>query len=231
MRSDQAHAREEHNPFRHQTGERDVSDEKEFQRQTHRLWSGDQTGSQRDRQDIHGDRRVRRSRNSRKRTGRILHGHVGRGRPLLRPVRILSFTTILKYYTRFYFSLSGLSPFAGENDVETLKNVKACDWDFDEETFAIVSDEGKDFIRRLLIKNKEWVSVIRLYKLYTAYAQLKNVHFSRGLFENSPFSIYSSYFVEKICRPFSNCFSVIRNIIFLFCFYSIHNYSKITKIN
>jgi len=54
-----------------------------------------------------------------------------------------------------YVLLSGLSPFAGENDVETLKNVKACDWDFDEDTFAIVSDEGKDFIRRLLIKNKE----------------------------------------------------------------------------
>lgn len=55
----------------------------------------------------------------------------------------------------FISSLSGLSPFAGENDIETLKNVKACDWDFDEDTFAIISDEGKDFIRRLLIKNKE----------------------------------------------------------------------------
>jgi serine/threonine protein kinase len=51
--------------------------------------------------------------------------------------------------------LSGLSPFAGETDVDTLKNVKACDWDFDEEAFRTVSDEGKDFIRRLLIKNKE----------------------------------------------------------------------------
>jgi len=54
-------------------------------------------------------------------------------------------------------SLSGLSPFAGENDVETLKNVKACDWDFDEEAFANVSEEGKDFIRKLLLKNKEYV--------------------------------------------------------------------------
>ena len=53
------------------------------------------------------------------------------------------------------FRLSGLSPFAGENDIETLKNVKACDWDFDEEAFANVSEEGKDFIRRLLVKNKE----------------------------------------------------------------------------
>ncbi|RZF42381.1 hypothetical protein LSTR_LSTR004189 [Laodelphax striatellus] len=54
-----------------------------------------------------------------------------------------------------YVLLSGLSPFAGDNDVETLKNVKACDWDFDEEAFANVSSEGKDFIKRLLVKNKE----------------------------------------------------------------------------
>lgn len=54
-----------------------------------------------------------------------------------------------------YVLLSGLSPFAGENDIETLKNVKACDWDFDGEAFATVSEEGKDFIRHLLTKNKE----------------------------------------------------------------------------
>lgn len=51
--------------------------------------------------------------------------------------------------------LSGLSPFAGENDIETLKNVKACDWDFDADAFGGVSDEGKDFIKRLLVKIKE----------------------------------------------------------------------------
>ncbi|KAK2728041.1 hypothetical protein QYM36_008498, partial [Artemia franciscana] len=54
-----------------------------------------------------------------------------------------------------YVLLSGLSPFAGENDIETLKHVRACDWDFDEEAFAHVSEEGKDFIRRLLTKTKE----------------------------------------------------------------------------
>lgn len=48
-----------------------------------------------------------------------------------------------------------MSPFAGENDVATLKNVKACDWDFDEDAFRHISGEGKDFIRRLLVKNKE----------------------------------------------------------------------------
>ena len=54
-----------------------------------------------------------------------------------------------------YVLLSGLSPFAGENDIETLKNVKASDWDFDEETFSSVSNEAKDFIRRLLLKSRE----------------------------------------------------------------------------
>ncbi|KAF0299363.1 Twitchin [Amphibalanus amphitrite] len=54
-----------------------------------------------------------------------------------------------------YVLLSGLSPFAGENDIDTLKNVRSCDWDFDEEAFNNVSEEGKDFIRRLLIKAKE----------------------------------------------------------------------------
>lgn len=59
-----------------------------------------------------------------------------------------------------YYRLSGLSPFAGDNDIETLKNVKACDWDFDEEAFRYVSEEGRDFIKRLLIKNKEYVKLI-----------------------------------------------------------------------
>ena len=37
----------------------------------------------------------------------------------------------------------------------TLKNVKNCDWEFDSEAFKNVSEEGKDFIRRLLTKQKE----------------------------------------------------------------------------
>ena len=54
-----------------------------------------------------------------------------------------------------YVLLSGLSPFAGSSDIETLKNVKNCDWEFDSEAFKNVSEEGKDFIRRLLTKQKE----------------------------------------------------------------------------
>ena len=51
--------------------------------------------------------------------------------------------------------LSGLSPFAGEDDLETLQNVKSGDWDFDPDAFANVSSEGKDFIKKLLIKTPQ----------------------------------------------------------------------------
>ncbi|RUS77264.1 hypothetical protein EGW08_014978 [Elysia chlorotica] len=51
-----------------------------------------------------------------------------------------------------YVLLSGLSPFAGEDDLETLQNVKRCDWEFDADAFAQVSPEAKDFIKCLLQK-------------------------------------------------------------------------------
>ncbi|ESO91797.1 hypothetical protein LOTGIDRAFT_121777 [Lottia gigantea] len=53
-----------------------------------------------------------------------------------------------------YVLLSGLSPFAGEDDLETLQNVKRADWEFDEDSFSSVSNEGKDFIRALLQKTQ-----------------------------------------------------------------------------
>ncbi len=54
-----------------------------------------------------------------------------------------------------YVLLSGLSPFAGATDLDTLRNVKKCDWAFDPEAFKDVSEEGKDFIRKLLVRQKE----------------------------------------------------------------------------
>ncbi|XP_029466888.1 myosin light chain kinase 2, skeletal/cardiac muscle [Rhinatrema bivittatum] len=53
-----------------------------------------------------------------------------------------------------YVLLSGLSPFLGDNDTETLNNVLSAQTDFDEEPFETVSEEGKDFISSLLIKEK-----------------------------------------------------------------------------
>ncbi|XP_010220900.1 PREDICTED: myosin light chain kinase 3 isoform X2 [Tinamus guttatus] len=53
-----------------------------------------------------------------------------------------------------YMLLSGLSPFLGENDAETMNYVVNCSWDFDAEAFEQLSEEAKDFISRLLVKEK-----------------------------------------------------------------------------
>ncbi|XP_017284618.1 myosin light chain kinase family member 4 isoform X5 [Kryptolebias marmoratus] len=55
-----------------------------------------------------------------------------------------------------YMLLSGLSPFLGDDDNETLNNILSCQWNFEEEEFADISDEAKDFITRLLVKSKSW---------------------------------------------------------------------------
>uniref|UniRef100_A0A3P8VIX8 Myosin light chain kinase family member 4 n=1 Tax=Cynoglossus semilaevis TaxID=244447 RepID=A0A3P8VIX8_CYNSE len=55
-----------------------------------------------------------------------------------------------------YMLLSGLSPFLGDDDNETLNNILACQWNFEEQEFADTSDQAKDFISRFLIVNKSW---------------------------------------------------------------------------
>uniref|UniRef100_H2YJ43 Protein kinase domain-containing protein n=1 Tax=Ciona savignyi TaxID=51511 RepID=H2YJ43_CIOSA len=49
-----------------------------------------------------------------------------------------------------YVLLSGLSPFMGDDEQETLSNVTACEVDFDDDSFEDVSEEAKDFICQLL---------------------------------------------------------------------------------
>uniref|UniRef100_A0A673HLJ5 Myosin light chain kinase, smooth muscle n=1 Tax=Sinocyclocheilus rhinocerous TaxID=307959 RepID=A0A673HLJ5_9TELE len=52
-----------------------------------------------------------------------------------------------------YILVSGLSPFMGENDNETLANVTSATWDFEDEAFDEISDQAKDFIGSLLKKD------------------------------------------------------------------------------
>ena len=49
--------------------------------------------------------------------------------------------------------LSGLSPFMGDNDNETLSNVTSASWDFEDDAFDEISDTAKDFITSLLKKD------------------------------------------------------------------------------
>ncbi|CAF0741448.1 unnamed protein product, partial [Didymodactylos carnosus] len=53
-----------------------------------------------------------------------------------------------------YVILSGLSPFGGNDDNETIDNIRKCDVRFPNEAFGDISDEGKDFIKKLLLKNR-----------------------------------------------------------------------------
>ncbi|XP_041118018.1 myosin light chain kinase, smooth muscle-like isoform X1 [Polyodon spathula] len=52
-----------------------------------------------------------------------------------------------------YILVSGLSPFMGDNDNETLSNVTSATWDFDDDAFDEISDEAKNFISSLLKKD------------------------------------------------------------------------------
>lgn len=53
-----------------------------------------------------------------------------------------------------YVLLSGLSPFMGDNDIETMANVTRATYDFDDEAFEPISDTAKDFIAKLLVRNQ-----------------------------------------------------------------------------
>lgn len=55
----------------------------------------------------------------------------------------------------FLFRLSGVSPFQGNSDAETLALVTAAEWEFDEE-FDEITEEAKNFISTLLTKDSRW---------------------------------------------------------------------------
>ncbi|XP_072258166.1 death-associated protein kinase 2 [Pyxicephalus adspersus] len=52
-----------------------------------------------------------------------------------------------------YILLSGASPFLGENKQETLSNITAVNYEFDEEFFSHTSVIAKNFISKLLVKD------------------------------------------------------------------------------
>ncbi|XP_035276341.1 death-associated protein kinase 3-like [Anguilla anguilla] len=72
-----------------------------------------------------------------------------------------------------YIMLSGASPFLGDSKQETLANISAVSYEFDQEYFGSTSELAKDFIRRLLVKDPKkrmtiddtlqhpWIKVIK----------------------------------------------------------------------
>ncbi len=59
--------------------------------------------------------------------------------------------------------MSGLSPFMGENDLETYNNIASAEFDYDDESFNDISDEAKDFISKLLIKDIKFVFLVMFH--------------------------------------------------------------------
>lgn len=53
-----------------------------------------------------------------------------------------------------FYSLSGYSPFAGENDLETFVNITEGGFDYEDEVWNDISDDAKDFITKLMVKDK-----------------------------------------------------------------------------
>ncbi|XP_055624283.1 probable serine/threonine-protein kinase MARK-C isoform X2 [Toxorhynchites rutilus septentrionalis] len=54
-----------------------------------------------------------------------------------------------------YVLVSGLSPFAGEDDIQTMGNITIGRYDFLDEAFDTVSEEAIDFINRCLVKEQK----------------------------------------------------------------------------
>lgn len=50
--------------------------------------------------------------------------------------------------------MSGLSPFGGADDEQTAENIKRCDLRLPSDAFGNISEEGHDFIKKLLVKAK-----------------------------------------------------------------------------
>uniref|UniRef100_A0A8C1K201 Si:dkey-240h12.4 n=1 Tax=Cyprinus carpio TaxID=7962 RepID=A0A8C1K201_CYPCA len=53
-----------------------------------------------------------------------------------------------------YILLSGLSPFQGETDEETLRNIVAMNYEFEPHYFSQTTNMAKDFIQKLLVKDQ-----------------------------------------------------------------------------
>ena len=53
------------------------------------------------------------------------------------------------------YRLSGFSPFACEDEDETMASVTALDYRFEQKAFASITEEAKSFIKRIIIRIPE----------------------------------------------------------------------------
>jgi serine/threonine protein kinase len=91
--------------------------------------------------------------------------------------------------------VSGLSPFAGECDVETMGNVTIGKYDYNDEAFDSVSADCMDFITRLLKKDSKERLTARDAKKHV-WVKKKPQYHPTSSKTGSPVSINSVYMVR-----------------------------------
>lgn len=112
-----------------------------------------------------------------------------------------------------YILLSGASPFLGENKQETLSNITAVNYEFDEEFFSHTSDLAKDFIRKLLVKNTRkrlaiqeallhpWITPKDKHQLFVRKKSIVNLENLRKQYIRRRWKL--SYSVVSLCNHLS----------------------------
>ena len=55
-------------------------------------------------------------------------------------------------HPKLFFRLSGLSPFMGDTDLETMANVTIAEYDYEDEAFDNISADAKDLIKKLIVR-------------------------------------------------------------------------------
>ncbi|XP_013858893.1 death-associated protein kinase 2 [Austrofundulus limnaeus] len=115
-----------------------------------------------------------------------------------------------------YILLSGASPFLGDTKQETLANISAVNYDFDEEFFSNTSELAKSFIRQLLVKDTRYKKIKRStdsslipfgseHETRKRYALIKNVCWGHALIHSPP----SVCFKDATMRPASYSVSLL----------------------
>jgi serine/threonine protein kinase len=62
-----------------------------------------------------------------------------------------------------YVLLTGCSPFGGDTKQETFCNISQCKLDFPEDLFEDVSENAKDLMRKLMVKEPRYCYYVDIY--------------------------------------------------------------------
>lgn len=68
-----------------------------------------------------------------------------------------------------------MSPFQGDTDQETLRNIVAMNYEFEDQYFSLTSAMAKEFIEKLLVKNPRYLCLYLLCALYCTLSYLDSL--------------------------------------------------------